>query len=383
MDRIETREDTDNRFPWNRIETTFTMVGDQEVVTSTRTVFDSGVARIDEVQVEDSPFISGDQPPPLPQAVFRYRTWEDGDLNGGDDLQPWTRVVDRTSTPGDSLLTENGLVINPGGPTVTFRTVTYDNGNDTFFLFLAGALSFKAIYDGAAVDNLQPPGVGQGTKPWFAINQTFESSGELQRKEVYFDNGIVQKDFFSVQTGKLIGRELTDAEFADGDGIKPWSSILTDFDEAGRLTSRQTFFDAPITIQETYTDGVLSQKILVQAAPAPSQCSFGSDPNCPEPAPVGVVRRVTDFDAAGERTQQITTYSDNDVTGFIFVDGEITERQFYDGDGDEDWVVARVLFENGQRTDTIIYESLDDVVPDDIIFISDGSFGLILPETFV
>ncbi|MEM7057307.1 MAG: hypothetical protein AAF557_06955 [Pseudomonadota bacterium] len=364
---------SDNIKPWTEIVETYTVVGDESVLMSTTTTFDSGVILTEGVRLVDrivgpTGFFSGDPPPPeIVQDVFRFRTWEDGDANGGPDTKPWTRIEETTFRPGDTLLTENGVITNPDfGSETTERMITYDSGDETFFRFTDGLLDIRISFDGPVVQSLsQPPGEGQGNKSWFAISNIYDANGALERKGTFFDNGIVRDDQFA--DGILTTRSLTDAFASGGDGVKPWSAIITDFDSTGVIARQQTFYDDGRRLNEFFEDGLLSQTVLTVPPVPPSQCSFTGDPDCPE-IPVTVVSRVTDFDSSGERTQEVSTFSDRDVTGFIFTDGEITERQFYDGDDDEDWVVTRILFENGQRTEVITYDSLD-LVPDDVIVV--------------
>ena len=369
MEFIDVRYDLGNEFPWDRIEFRYSYVGDQAVLISTKRVFDTGVTRTDGVRLEDSFFQPGtftDDPLEL-QDVVRFRTIEDGNFHLGENTAPWAIIEETTIRPGDELLTENGLVTNPSDISeVTKRTVTYDTGNQTYFEFLNGTLRTKIIFDGEANFSNVAPGVGQGSKPWYAVTQQFDVNGDVEAKAISYDNGIVQADQFS--NGFLTTRTLFDGLNTPGDGTKPWTSIVTEFDTTGVVTSKLTFYDDFRQFAETYSDGVLSQAILT-IPQIPDVCSFTNTPDCPD-EPAERVSRTTDFDANGKRAQQISEFSDGDVSGFIFTDGQITEKQFYDGDGDEDWLVLRLLLTDGQITDVIEYSAPDEV-PDEVIVLPD------------
>lgn len=369
MQTIDVREDLGNQFPWDRIETTFTLVGDQSVLTETKRVFDTGVTRIDGIRTDDSRNPSTtftDDPQPILDVV-QFRTWEDGDLHGGQDTAPWARIEEETRRPGDSLLTEAGVVTNPvTGREITERTVTYDSGDETFFRFEDGVLRVKTIFDGPVNMNPFTPQIGQGNKAWFAVTQQFDASGDLSVKGIFYDNGITKGDEFS--DGILVSRILSDGLYSTEDGIKPWSTIITQFDPNGLVTSELTIFDDDRRLEELFAEGRLMQTVLI-VPQVPDQCSFSSTVACPD-EPATLVSRTTDYDGTGRRTQQVTEFTDGDVTGFLFVDGEIAEKQFFDGDGDADWIVLRMLFENGERTDVITYDSLD-LLPDEVIVAPD------------
>ena len=358
MEFIDVREDLGEQFPWDRIEFRFSIVGDQNVLISTKRVFDTGVTKTDGVRLENNPpnqttFV-GDAP--QQPDVIRFRTIEDGNFHLGENTAPWAIIEETTIRPGDQLLTENGLVTNRSDITeITTRTVTYDSGNQTYFEFRNGTLRNKTIFDGEADFSNITPGVGQGSKSWFAVSQSFDENGALKTKGILFDNGIIQTDQFTNDV--LTSRTLLDGLDSTDSGTKPWFTIVTEYDTGGDVVSKTTVYDDARRFEEIYNDGVLSQTTLwipdISTFVGSDSLFFGTS-------------RVTDFDETGQRTQQVTRYSDDDATGFIFTDGEITEKQFLDGDGDANWLVLRMILQDGQITSVTEYDDID-LVPDDII----------------
>ena len=75
--------------------------------------------------------------------------------------------------------------------------------------------------------------------------------------------------------------------------------------------------------------------------------------------------RLTEWDSDGNRLLQLTEFDDTDVTALLFTGNVTTQRQEFDGDDDQSWLVR--VTDIDPAGDTITLYNEGDALPDDVI----------------
>ncbi|MEM1276999.1 MAG: hypothetical protein AAGH74_10780 [Pseudomonadota bacterium] len=238
--------------------------------------------------------------------------------------------------------------------------------------------------------------------PGWRIEETRASSGAIERREVYDDTGVLRQSLIVDLNGTG----------PDGLGFEPWSFQMEFYDAAGELelfvqfdddfSNTAIFYEEDGIHRIEANDGIVRQfdgngqleaiirvlddgrsrtKIFDETGTIDARITtdpytpgpifnFGNgEPITPEPEIKGNYKwfmNIDDFHDSGVRSERTTIFDNFDFRTVLFDEnGQRTEKQLIDYDGDKPWVAKRVLYDDqGNVTERIKYFE-DEGVPDD------------------
>jgi hypothetical protein len=280
------QEDVDDVKNWDTITTAYDPNG---LVSNKETVFDNGVTRADL-------FEFGEQFGRIERDNFN----EFGEAPADGGAKSWEEIT----TSYDA----NGLVDN--------RDTVFDNGVTRLEVFENGVRTVKIEQDN--YDELGEAPADGGVRYWSEIATAYDANGDIALRQTVFDDGTTS--IVEYQDGVRTFMLQTDS--LDGDGVKPWEEIVTEYDAEGVIASRGTTFDNGVARQELFEDGTRT---------------FMVEEDVFDFADWGA--KLTTYDANGVVDLRATIFDNSDQTIRVFEDGVLDALILGDGDNSESWEV--------------------------------------------
>ena len=112
---------------------------------------------------------------------------------------------------------------------------------DVITTFDDGVVDSKYSRNGLLHERMQednPDAEGDGVKPWDTIVSLYDENGKLDSKRTEYDDGRVTTIWY--EDGVRAGRTDTDTGSNFGKGVKPWRQIDTTYDAEGQIEGKAT-----------------------------------------------------------------------------------------------------------------------------------------------
>ncbi len=408
------RYDVENLFAWTFIETG--LITDFDGVFGRYTLFDNGIEWLEHmtpssgqrfrIQRWDNPDSTGPGAAPWTSidtsydengavteivridddGTTRHSTFEDGllgsvtDTDTGGDVHPWESITttyvtfDGASVRGSRQTAyDNGDLreenFSPGSGLLSHRRFEYQDGGVRDEYFQDGLVSRRLQEDGS-----------DDRFVWSSINTSFDDQGRLSSRRTEFDAGNTRSEVFEdgVPTTRI--DEDVDAWRSASNDLFHWRTQATTFDEHGELASRYTRFDTGTDRFEVYEDGIRryfyeADAGVATAAPVIGYPGVGVEnpPDINHPDDLSDLfdwqMREVLYDATGATTHAFVAPDEGNWTLTIYENGRRAEVQYYDVDGDDDWLAIRLTFDGeGALTGRTEYPDLESV-PDDMLVV--------------
>ena len=266
----------------------------------------------------------------------------DGIVNGTE----FADIIDLlTGDPSDGdMVTEGNDIINGlGGDDLIFGAGGDDtiNGGAGDDIIEGGEGTDTLVVEGAWTDfTFAPDTFGadftiKDSNGASVIDDGTDALTSIERIEFSDGNvGIVSADTSRTEItindmdGARIARALIDTG-----SEQSWSSIITNFDENGVITSQTEYYDDGRIYQDNYENGILSTQVFNDPDDAVSWDSI-----------------TRSFDANGVITDQVQTLDDGRVYDNDYENGVLTSQTFTDPEDAVTWETLSRTYEEGELT---------------------------------
>ena len=169
----------------------------------------------------------------------------------------------------------------------------------------------------------------------------YDADGALEYRRIDYDNGIVRQDWY--EGGQRTATAQTDNVYSNGDGIKNWTYIASEFDANGKISAKTTQYDNGVLRSEAWENGIRVSFLQEDTENAKNWATI-----------------TKEYDAAGALAQQTVTYDNNDVTVNLYEDGARTMRLRLDGNDSNPWLVQITDYGPDGRT-TVNYNTAEEL----------------------
>lgn len=230
-----TIDDTQNLFGWSTI---FTITDDAtELLLVRETLFDNGL-----VKLED--FDAGIRTTTRRLDNVDEYTGEPS----GPSMRFWTEIYSTYDGTG----------------VIDLRETLYDDGVLKRESFEAGVRSSMHILDN--LDKFTGEPTGPSARAWSEIYTSYDENGVIELRDTVYDNGVLKLEAFEAGVRSSTHRLDNLDEYTGeptGPSAKSWSEILTNFDENGDISYRETAFDNGVSKLEDFNAGVRTSTNLL------------------------------------------------------------------------------------------------------------------------
>lgn len=341
-----TYEDSQNEAPWHLTEVNFRREPDGQLVRINRkTVFDDGVVKtermsgnvpIETVFADNPELASGNGARSWQTITVRYDVSPDASSSSLSSVERINDDGTEQRTKFESgVLREVIQLDNPQDPDdpgvkpwTSIRTLYDDSGKRELVLKeFDNGISEVRTYDSGELREIERRDTasgpdGNGNFSWQFTRSTFDAEGRIASSFLLNDDGTLHTTTYEAGVKREIvqlDNTLLNAEDETPlPGAKPWTSIRTEFDQSGQISSRFFVFDDGRQRLDAFVDGTIRQRTETDsheaAGQAPSLNGSSSEvPTYPVPGgskPWDVI--TTDFNSDGHITFRQIQY-DNGV----------------------------------------------------------------------